>query len=146
MRRLGWYLALLVFFLALVFVPHAFAQTHPCDVTVPTLYRVHRATPVRAAFCHEPVDDEGTAIPLGQIAFTLLVDTVPVELGLLVPVGGPNAANLYFYESASMTFAQDATLSVRATYDEVTSLPSTPITLDIRGGPKVPRLLRVLVS
>jgi hypothetical protein len=139
---------LLVCGLSLGVAPSAFAQTHPCDLTAPTAYQVRRADVIRAGFCYPSQEDDGTPIPLGETRFRLMVAGTPTlyrDLGLLAPATGPNAAGLYYYESSTFTVPADVALAVTAEWNGV--LASSPIiSIDVRGGPKAPSGLRVVIS
>src|ERR1051325_6410598 len=123
------------------------AQTHPCDSTNPTIYPVHRADVLKIGFCEPAVDDAGDPVPLGAIRFLISnVTTGAVgDLGLLQPQGGPNGNGLYYYEAAIGSFAADANVRVIAQYNGVDALSPT-VTIDVRGGPKPPTNLRVVVQ
>jgi hypothetical protein len=124
------------------------AQTHPCDVTAPTTYQIRRDQSVRVAFCHTQQDDEGGPIALGQIRFRVVnasTQALIVDLGLLTPLTGPNAAGAYYFESSSRFFTADVNLLVSAEFNAVV-VPSTPILVDVRGGPKAPISPRVVLQ
>jgi hypothetical protein len=126
----------------------ASAQTHPCDVTTPTTYQVRRDQSVRVAFCHTQQEDDGTPIALGQIRFRVVnasTQALIVDLGLLTPLTGPNAAGAYYFESSSRFFTADVNLLVSAEFNAVV-VPSTPILVDVRGGPKAPISPRVVLQ
>lgn len=133
---------------ALLFVPDLSAQTHPCDGTQPTSFAVQRSTVVRVAFCHSQKEDDGvTPIPIGQIRFRLVTtsNVLIADLGLLSPLTGPNANGDYYFESPTRTFTADTNLYVSAEYLG-SVVPSTPILVDVRGGPKAPSGVRVVIS
>ena len=123
------------------------AQTHPCDTTQPTTYQIRRDQAVRVGFCHSQQEDDGTPIALGQIRFRVMTttNTLIADLGLLSPVTGANAAGLYYFESPSRFFTADVNLLVTAEFNAVV-VPSTPILVDVRGGPKAPSGVRVTLQ
>lgn len=124
------------------------AQTHPCDQTAPSTYQIRRNEAGRVGFCHAPQEEDGTPITLGQIRFVAINATtsqIVLDFGLMQPQTGANAAGLYYYESAPQFFAADLSLAVIAEFNGLPSLPSTPIVIDVRGGPKAPTGLRVVI-
>jgi hypothetical protein len=124
----------------------AFAQ-HPCDLAVPTEIQVRRADHLQATWCFEAVDDAGDSIPLGATRFALVSGTTElVDLGMTQPTGGPNAAGAYYYVStATLSVTQDVSVRVSATYNGVTAVSVTPFFIDIRGGPKPPSGVRIII-
>lgn len=126
----------------------------PCAVPEQGSVQVRRNDQVRFAWCHELIDDVNDPIQPGTIRFRLMsVDANNAPTGTLVdfgtpqPVSGPWAGNKYYYEGTNaVSFAQDNRIAVTAEYNGVFSLPSTPVVVDVRGGPKTPSGLRVVIS
>jgi len=126
----------------------ALAQTHPCDSTTSSTYQVRRDQSVRVGFCHSQQEDDGTPIALGQIRFRLVNATTGAliaDLGLLAPVTGANASGQYYFESPSRFFTVDTNVAVSAEYTSVV-VPSTPIFVDVRGGPRPPTGVRITLQ
>lgn len=148
MRPVLFVLGLLL--LVLACAAPGFAQTHPCDIQASPSIQIRRNDPGRVTFCHELRDDVGDPIPVGQVRFYLLdaaTKTLIENLGLLQPVTGPNAAGSYYYEqSQPRTYAADVSIVVIAEYNATQSLPSTPFEIDVRGGPKAPSGLRLVLQ
>lgn len=123
------------------------AQTHPCDVTTANTYVVRRDTSVRVAFCHDQKEDDGvTPIALGQIRFRIInasTQAIIADLGLLSPITGPNAAGKYYFESPNRFFTADTNVAITAEYNSVV-ISSTPIFVDVRGGPRAVTGVRVV--
>lgn len=125
-----------------------YAQTHPCDGTVPNSYQIRRDQSAAVGFCHSQQDDEGGPIAIGAIRFRIInasTQAVIADLGLLAPLTGPNAAGLYYFQSPARTFAADVNIAVSAEFNQIV-VPSTAIFLDVRGGPKAPVGTRVVIS
>ena len=125
------------------------AQTDPCAGSAPSTTAVRRNDIVRVAWCHSLTDDEGQSIPSGQVHFYLLDSTTKsliLDLGMPQPLVA--AANgLFYYESTSTySFNSDALIVVIAEFNGIRSLPATPLLVDVRGGPRSPSGVRVVLS
>ena len=122
--------------------------SHPCDTTPPTVYQIRRDQLVAVGFCHSQQEDDGTPIAIGAIRFRLVNatgGTLIADLGLLAPVLGPNAAGLYYFQSPTRFFTADVNVTVSAEFQQVV-VPSTPIFVDVRGGPKAPVGVRITLG
>lgn len=127
--------------LGLLLLALALGQTHPCDVTNPTVYREPAAqlTTLRVGFCFAAVDTNNVLIT-EPVGFSLQLNSGPeIDLGLLVPLVGPNANGEAYYEVSTPALAA-GTVTLKA-YTALLgmSAPSAPVTLTLLGSPKPPR-------
>lgn len=148
-RMTGWLRLLLCSCALFGLATRASAQTHECDQAELTTQQVRRNDSGPVAFCHDLVDDSGTAIPLGAVRYRLVnasTGAVIADLGLLQPSGPPNTGGEYpFRSTQTYSFASDTTIAVTAEYNGVV-VPSQSLVIDVRGGPKVPSGLRIVIS
>ena len=130
----------------LIVAPLSAQETHPCDITYPLTVQVRRSDVVKLGFCYASKDDDGMAIPLGQTQFLLFDGPTQIwDMGLMQPVGSPSVSGLYYYENQNtFSLKSDNLFTVVAVYDTIRSLPSTPLIVDVRGGPLSPVGQRII--
>lgn len=117
----------------------AFAQ-HPCDVVNPTVYREpsSQLASLRVGWCFQPVDTNGVPIT-EQVGFALQMNSGPdVDLGIVAPLSGPNAAGAYYFEARTTALAAGIITVKAYTVSLGMSAQSDPITLTLLGSPKKP--------
>lgn len=123
-------------------------QIHPCDIPDTPTVQVRRSDVLKLGFCYPSVDDEGASIPLGLTQFILYNGPNQIwDMGLMQPVTGPNSNGLYYYEhDSTFSLAADNQFILVAIFGGISSLPSSPLFVDVRGGPKMPSGIRVIIS
>lgn len=116
------------------------AQSHPCDVQVPTVYREpsSQLRNLKLGWCYKAEDEDG--IPITEpIGFALQVNGgADIDLGVVQPLLGANAQGFLYYEVQPPRLTAGV-LTLKA-YTPVLgmSTASVPITLTLLGRPKAP--------
>lgn len=116
------------------------AQSHPCDVQAPTVFREpsSQLPNLRLAWCYKPEDEDG--IPISEpIGFALQINGgPPIDLGVVQPLLGPNTQGYYYYEAQTPRLTAGVLTLKAYTPMLGDSAASAAITLTLRGRPKAP--------
>lgn len=124
---------------AFVLVGSASAQTHPCDLPDQTT----ATKGSKLGWCHDMKDGDGLLIS-GAMGFRVSVNGTMSDLGLLSPLGTPNATGLYYFEATLPNAARGLYPVAVLAYDAGgLSSPSVTISWQVGGPPNRPQKPRI---